>query len=338
MIAIRQSLRYQDALRPNLGATLYAFLGWLAGMALLIASSHWLLLATGTVLLAHAMVISAYMLHECAHQAVFRKKEHNAVMGEVFSWLSGGCYNSFEQIRSKHMHHHVDNADIVAYDYRGLLQRHPLLMRIMRALEWCYIPAVELMLHAMMVIAPFMLESRRSSRKRVLLTLAVRATLFTLLAVLAPFAAVLYGVAYMLFVTVMRFMDAFQHNYELHHSLDQGGGSPHKGDKVYEQSHTFSNPVSMSYPLLNYLTLNFCYHNAHHEKPTVPWYRLPELHREYFGDDDSQVIPCKEQLKAFHKQRIPRILSLEDEAENFREKMAQGTAVGADGVSFLTAL
>ncbi|TVP53374.1 MAG: fatty acid desaturase [Halomonadaceae bacterium] len=338
MNAIRQSLRHKDALQPTLGATLYAFGGWLGGMTLLIVSSHWLLLAAGTLLLAHAMVIAAYMLHECAHQAVFRKREHNAAMGEVFSWISGGCYNSFDQIRSKHMHHHVDNADIVAFDYRGFLQRHPVLMRIMRALEWCYVPAVELMLHAMMVVAPFMLESRRASRKRVLLVLAVRGSLFVALAVLAPIAAVLYGVAYMLFMTVMRFMDAFQHNYELYHSLDQGGGSPHKGDKVYEQSHTFSNPVSMTYPWLNRLTLNFCYHNAHHEKPTVPWYRLPELHREYFGEDDGQVIPFREQLKAFHHQRIPRILSLEDESEDFRERMARGQGVGADGVSFLTAL
>ena len=338
MSSIRSLFRHKDALVPTLGASLYALIGWAGGLAVLILASHPLILAVGTLMLAHGMVIAAYMLHECAHQAVFKKREHNALAGEVFTWMTGSCYNRFDQIRKKHMHHHVDNADIVAFDYRGWLQSHPRTLRVMRALEWAYIPAVELMLHAMMIVAPFVWESRSEDRLRSALVVAIRGGLFAALVWFAPVAAVLYVLAYILFLTVLRFMDAFQHNYEFFESLDEGGGSPYKGDREYEQSHTFSNPVSMKYPLLNWVTLNFCYHNAHHEKPTVPWYRLPELHEETFGPENGQVIPFRKQLVAFHRQRIPRILSLEDESEDFRERMEQGEGVGADGVSFLTAL
>lgn len=338
MFQIQSLLRHQDALIPTLGASLYAAAGWGAGLALLVLATHPVLLLIGTLLLAHGMVIAAYMMHECAHQAVFKKREHNALAGEAFSWMIGSCYNRFDQIRKKHMHHHVDNADIVAFDYRGWLLRHPVCLRLMRVLEWAYIPAVELMMHGMMILAPFVFESRRQDRSRVLAILAVRAGLFGLLAWFVPVAAALYVVAYVLFLTVLRFMDAFQHNYEFFDCLDDGGGSVHKGDREYEQSHTFSNPVSMRYPWFNRVTLNFCYHNAHHEKPTVPWYRLPELHEEHFGAEHGQVIPFHRQLVAFHRQRVPRILSLEDESDSFRQRMHRGEGVGADGVSFLTAL
>ena len=338
MSSVRALLRHDDALVPMLGATLYAVTGWAGGLALLVFASHPLLLLIGTLALAHGMVIAAYMLHECAHQAVFKKREHNARAGVFFTWLTGSCYNRFDQIRKKHMHHHVDNADIVAFDYRGWLQRHPRTLKLMRALEWAYIPAVELFLHAMMMVAPFVWDTRRQDQWRAARVLLVRGGLFAALIWFAPVAAVLYVVAYLLFLTVLRFMDAFQHNYDFFASLDEGGGSPYKGDRDYEQSHTFSNPVSMNYPWLNWVTLNFCYHNAHHEKPTVPWYRLPQLHEQTFGPDYGQVIPFHRQLVAFHRQRIPRILSLEDESEDFRERMDRGEGVGADGVSFLTAL
>lgn len=338
MSRVHAMLRHDDALAPMLGATLYAVTGWAGGLALLVFASHPLLLLAGTLALSHGMVIAAYMLHECAHQAVFSKREHNARAGVFFTWLTGSCYNRFDQIRSKHMHHHVDNADIVAFDYRGWLQRHPRTLKLMRALEWAYIPAVELWLHAMMMIAPFMWQSRRQDQWRAVRVLLVRGGLFAMLAWFAPLAAALYVLAYLLFLTVLRFMDAFQHNYDFFDSLDEGGGSPYKGDREYEQSHTFSNPVSMDYPWLNRVTLNFCYHNAHHEKPTVPWYRLPQLHHELIGEQSTQIIPFRQQLVAFHRHRIPRILSLADESDDFRERMARGQGVGADGVSFLTAL
>ena len=59
-------------------------------------------------------------------------------------------------------------------------------------------------------------------------------------------------------------------------------GLQHRADRDYEQSHTFSNVISIRYPWLNLITLNFGYHNAHHTKPTVPWHELPKLHEALY--------------------------------------------------------
>lgn len=334
--AAKPLFRYDDVALPTVLALSYAVAGWAGGLALLVTAEHWAVLAAATLWLAHGMVIAAYMLHEAVHNAVFRDPEHNARLGQALNWLTGGCYSSYQDIRHKHMRHHVDNADVVTFDYRAFLARHPLMLRLVKVLEWAYIPAVELMMHAMQLIVPFAYPSRRAQRGRVLTVLAIRGGAFALLAWFEPRAALLYMAAYLIFLTVLRFMDAFQHNFELLVSLDGGGETPRKGDRDYEQSHTFSNPISMSHPWLNALTLNFAYHNAHHNRPTAPWFRLPRLHQELYGEDRGQVIGFRQQLLAYHRNRVPRVDTVETDT-GYRERMAEGRGVGAAGVSFLTA-
>ena len=91
----------------------------LAGLALIQAS--WLVNLLATMMLAHGMVIAAYMIHECGHNLVFRKHSHNAVLGKSLSWLCGSAYGTFEDIRYKHFRHHVDNDDVVWFDYEEFL-------------------------------------------------------------------------------------------------------------------------------------------------------------------------------------------------------------------------
>lgn len=335
--ATARVLRDPDGLWPTLAAVGYALAAWAGGWLLLLFAGTWPPLVLGTLLLAHGMVIAAYLVHECAHNAVFRQTRHNECLGTALNWLTGACYGTFADLRRKHMRHHVDNADVIAVDYRAWLRSHPRALRLVQALEWAYVPAVDLLMHALLVLAPFVLPSRRAQRARVLRVLAVRLVLLAALAWLQPRALVLYALAYLLFLSVLRFMDAFQHNYELVQSLDDGPGAPHRGDRAYEHAHTFSNPLSLRWPSLNLLTLNFAYHNAHHHRPAAPWYRLPGMHRALYGDDDAQVIPLRQQLRAYHRTRVPRILSEEDESTDFRARMRRGEGVGAYGVSFLTA-
>jgi fatty acid desaturase len=85
--------------------------------------------------------------------------------------------------------------------------------------------------------------------------------------------------------------------------------------------------------------LNFGFHNAHHDKPAMPWHRLPALHRELYGDGYAQVVTVGQLLKSFHKHRVARVL-----APHYGEVLPPGVAgradgfVGAVGVSFLTAV
>ena len=329
-------LRDRGGFWPLVAVTGYVFGGYLGGLGLLLFATSPVWLVVGTLLTAHAMVIAAYLLHECGHNTLFRRNEHNARFGRVLNWIAGSAYARFEDIRAKHMRHHVDNADVIAFDHAAFLQRHPLLRRVVEALEWAYVPALPVMMHWTQIVLPFVWESRRHLRSRVLGVLAIRGTIFLAVLVWNPLAAMLYAVAWLLMLHVLRFMDSFQHNYELSYTLETGGDAARRGDTVYEQAHTFSNPLSMKWPWLNLWTLNFGYHNAHHARPTVPWYRLPVLHRELFPEDYPQVLGFSEQLSAYHRHRVSRVMGDPADPERFRDRLRRGEAVGADAVSFLT--
>jgi fatty acid desaturase len=176
--------------------------------------------------------------------------------------------------------------------------------------------------------------------------IAVRAGAYFLLLVLFPKAAVLYALAYMIMITILRFMDSLQHDYGYHLTLFSREPAPHKGDFAFEQEHTFSNPHSLRYERLNWLTLNFGFHNAHHARMTTPWWELPALHQELFGDDPALVIPLGPQLAVFHRYRVARVLGGnaeegedEDEAwgRAFLEAAREGRVEGGNAASFLTA-
>lgn len=337
---LRRILRRADGLVPNLLALGYALLGY-AGGVILIAQRSVVLNLPGTLLLAHALVIAAYLIHECAHNTVFARNEHNARLGRALNWLTGGCYGRYEALRHKHFRHHVDKADVVAFDYRPVFARYPRSMKLIEALEWAYIPAVELVMHAAVIVLPFATARYRHLRLRVATVLAVRLSLFAALGWLAPRALLWYALAYLLFLTVLRFMDAFQHTYEIFETLEhERGPEARRFDRAYEHRNTFSNLISVRHPWLNLLTLNFPYHNAHHAKSTAPWYQLPALHEALYGDDDSQVLPFADLLRIYHRHRVARILNADSgDSGDIGVHSDEGRGfVGVDGVSFLVAL
>lgn len=294
--------------------------------------------ALGVIAIAHSMLISAYLLHDCGHNAVFMSSKSNAVLGKVLNWIIGSCYGRFEDIRYKHMRHHVDNYDPVVWDYRSFLKRHPKLEAVVRAAEWAYIPAVEVMMHTMLVIAPWCIESKRAQRGRVLRVLLIRGALLALVLAISPAAFLLYVLSQLLLLTALRFMDCYQHNYEVIFNLDDKANVfPHKGDAEYEQRNTYSNLLSSRFPALNLLVLNFCYHNAHHEKPTLGWYRLPQLHHQMQSAVAAQTLGFAEQARAFHKHRVARIYADDYGADEVKGSLQSGRAVGVDALSFLTA-
>lgn len=296
----------------------------------------WLVIP-GILLTAHSMVIGAYLVHECAHNTIFAGNEWNRFLGEGLLWLIGSAYGNYEDIRHKHFRHHVDKADVVAFDYREKIKRYPLLGRLIQALEWAYIPAVDIMMHSLVLVLPFTLESRRHRRRRVIMVLISRLIFFAVLASISWQVLLFYPIAYMLFMHVMRFMDTHQHTFEVFETLEQERGPEAKRfDRAYEHRNTYSNLFSTRYPWLNLLVLNFGYHNAHHERPTVPWYRLPDFHAELYGDDDSQMLPFKNLLSSYHRYRVRRALHADEPDEPVMQDRGR-TFVGVDGVSFLTA-
>ncbi|MDG2374975.1 MAG: fatty acid desaturase [Woeseiaceae bacterium] len=339
MSAITSKLQEPEGLCYHGGAIAWALLAYGAGWAGLFADNLFVNLV-GTLLLAHGMTIAAYMIHECGHNLVFKSGKDNAKLGRVLSWICGAAYGTYEDIRYKHFRHHVDNDDVVWFDYEKFFADDPIALRVTRFLEWFYIPAHDLIMHFIMVFTSFIIPQRRDQRRRNVIVIAIRGGIFLVLVVLAPKVALLYAIAYMIMMTILRFMDSLQHDYPYSLTLFEFDKPSRKGDFEWEQEHTFSNPHSISVDWLNWFTLNFGFHNAHHHDMTVPWYRLPEKHRELFGEGSEFVISLSAQVEIFHKQRVRRIVGnhegVEPEGRNFLHAAQRAEVYGGNAASFLT--
>jgi fatty acid desaturase len=332
--------RYSDGRIPNTLLFVYTGFGYVVGVALLLAANLWLN-ALGTLLLGHALLMAAYLIHEFAHGTIFSESRHNALAGTLCGWLTGSCYADFQDLRKKHMRHHVDRADVITFDSKIFLRQCPgWLQRLVVAMEWAYIPAVELIMHYYVIGLPFFTRNQkhRGRRGKVAAIMLLRTSLFAVLGWLSLKALLLYALAWLLMVTVLRFADAYQHTYDVFAILD-GSTLPNDKlrDRAYEQHNTFSNVVSARWPALNLLLLNFSFHNAHHEKPVAPWYRLPTLHAELYGSTYAQIIPMRALLSSFHRYRTRRVLDDDYGVVGEGPQKAEGF-YGAVGVSFLTAV
>jgi fatty acid desaturase len=344
---ISKTFRYTDGVRPNLLALATVLLGYPLGVVLLIvparlgqAVASWPFYAAGFLLVSLTLIWSAYFIHEFAHHAIFKSSAANARWGTLMTWINGSCYARFEDLRRKHMRHHVERADVITFDLQGFLRAHLLLRRAVLALEWAYVPAVELLMHVVVMVLPFTTRGKKGTRGRVIGVLVVRAIAFGTFAWIAPLGWLLYCIAYLVMLTVLRFADCFQHTYDAYPILDDVPIPQDKvRDKAYEQGNTYSNVVGLDNAVLNMLWLNFGYHNAHHERPAMPWHQLPAFHRKLYGDAYVQVIPVSQLLKSFHVNRVRRVM-----ADDYGAVLSPGHAgradgfLGAVGVSFLTAI
>jgi fatty acid desaturase len=334
---VNRSLQRVMSAWPNWLAIGYVLAAWPGGVWLL-TRAEWGANVAGVLLAAHALIFSAYLIHDCAHHAIFSGASANDRLGVLMSWINGACLADYGRLKKKHLRHHSDRLDVVTFDYRAALNRAPLLVRRgVLGLEWAYVPTVELMMRGMIVAKPFS-SGTRAEQLRVTLMLSIRVALFTALAVISPKAVLLYALSYVLFITVLRFLDAFQHTYEVFasQSLQAAPADPRR-DLRYEYENTYSNLLAERWWWLNLLVLNFPYHNAHHVRPGMPWYRLRHLHRALYAEKDQQVITCRELLRSYHRHRVARVLAA-DYGSVAPEGRRADSFLGAVGVSFLTAV
>jgi fatty acid desaturase len=317
---------------PNAVVIAYTVLGWALGIWLLTRPEA-LWNALGVLLTAHTLIYSAYLIHDCAHHAIFRSATANDRLGAGMSWINGACLANYAGLKRKHLRHHADRLDIVTFDYRAVLAAAPgWARRLVLLLEWAYIPAVEFVMRGLVIAAP-------DVRWRVVVFGSIRVAAFTALAFVSLKALLLYALAYVLFLNVLRFMDAFQHTYDVFVTRSLAAApADARRDLAYEYANTYSNLIAERHAWLNLLVLNFSYHNAHHVRPGEPWYRLPALHRSLYGEQrDRQVIPCAELLASFHRNRVTRVLAADYGSVATTGDRAAGF-LGAVGVSFLTAV
>ena len=328
--------KYNDGLWPNTAAISWAFGAYVGGIALCLLPTG-MLSVLGVLMLSHAMIIAAYLVHECAHNTIFVSARHNRLLAESLNWITGALYSPFEAIRHKHMRHHVDRADVVAYDYRRWVSTaSPAVARWLKRSEAIGFPALEVAMRLLAIAVPFIDPAFAKYRQRVISVLVARSVFFILLASVSPKFLVLYFVAYLFCLQVLRFMDAYQHTFTLRDDLygELTIKGPEPGlDRDYEERNTFSNPISERFPWLNLLILNFGYHNVHHRRPTQPWHRLPAQHREFYANSEQVLMP-RETRASFLRYRRERLLNEDDPDIGVKRGNAENF-IGVDGVSFL---
>lgn len=325
--------RYLQQSKPlwNFAAISYTLAGYLGGISLILMGSLWLN-ALGVILLTHSLVISAYLAHEFMHGTMFADKKWNAIGGTIMLWITGGCYATFSDLMRLHIAHHVNRVDFCRFDLEEFLASLPTPVRsLLLGLEWCYFPSLAFLTRIRSVFAPFYLSDRQHERLRVTLIFLIRSTLFSVLGWLSLKALLLYFVSYIATIHILRFVDAFQHTYEV---FAVGSDLP-KRDRAHEQANTFSNVISQRYWWLNLLLLNFGYHNAHHELMKCPWYSLPALDRELYSGKEMHYITLPELIGNYHRFRLSRIYSGQGKAVDEQGTRQLETFYGATEVSFL---
>jgi fatty acid desaturase len=315
----------------NAIAILYTFLGYIGGIIFLMCNNVWLNII-GAVFLTHSLIFSAYLSHEFMHSTIFKSRRGNVIFGSVMLWLNGGCYYGFPALAKQHIAHHVDRVDVFTFDLIAEIQKQPHLIRqCILALEWAYFPILSFWTRWRWITEPWRNPQRCHEKGRIALIMLTRGTLFTLLGLASIKALLLYFLSYIGMITVLRWMDAFQHTYE---AFPPGTNLP-KRDRAHEQANTFSNLLSSRYRWLNLLLLNFGYHNAHHTVMKCPWHSLHQLDRQLFQGNEVQYISLCQQLMNYHRFRITRLFSGQGQAVDGQGSPNFENFYGAVEVSFL---
>lgn len=322
----------------------YSFISNVVGIALVTRNSNSSLLNTmiGVFMLVHGRTLAAYLVHEAAHGNIFKEHFANHLFGVASLWFAGCPYCDFRHVRSMHIKHHKDRADVVEFDYREyVVNSNPLWKNVILAFELVSIPMVETIHHLRSALYP-LLDSSAPSSRRQSATLGVLTTcaIYFGLASVSASALLWYLLSGALMLNFLAFNDAFHHTYEAVAMADYVPG-PGSRTASYEEENTFSNLVTCSrtFQWLNALfMLNFGYHNAHHIKPMTPWYDLPWFHETVYGDKGcDQVLPYSDLWEPWWKYRLQRVTDADYGvvAPAGTPRRAQGF-VGALGVSFLT--
>ena len=254
-----------------------------------------------------------YLGHDCAHLSALRTRRANYMLGQYLSHFCGVGYFVFRDYARDHLRHHSQAIDIVGVDLVNFAFRFPRITRwIFLPLERAYIPLVHLYIKGVSIASIFR-EADPYTKLRATAGIAMvvaQGILFFLYGGAIALAAMLVAAA--LRIHLVRFVDAFQHSYE---QWPQGTIPSTHRSRGYEQQNTFSLPFGPSHRILNYMTLNFSYHNAHHAFPACPWYLLPEVDtllscKTETQSTVAQVPPLLRHVAwAYHRKRTSRIFS-----------------------------
>jgi fatty acid desaturase len=284
-------------------AALFYTIGSYYGGVFLLCAKAFSLNVLGVVFVTHALVLSAYLAHDLMHGTFFSSIKTNHRWGALMQWLHGTSYARFQDLAQSHIDHHMKGVDLYLFDRIAFINSLPAPVKsLIAALEWLYFPALFL-IRQVAGVALIYQQGTYTDKFRVIAVLVVRIAMFAALGWFSLKGLLLYSLAYIGAVQIISILDCLQHTYELY-AYD---AVIPKKSLAYEQSHTFSTPISRRYPWLNLILLNFSYHNAHHAAMKCPWYNLPQLDAAIRQEQTTYHIGLPQVLANYHRFRIQRL-------------------------------
>lgn len=204
-------------------------------------------------------------VHELSHRTVFKTKKLNDLFGRLFSLA---ILVNQDADRLEHTDHHLytnlldKDAEIVGVKPYTLFTY--LLNQFGVSYWWRRIQALVKLsvgLNAYPYLSPL---QQRVARQDARLSLAVYIAVAGISIAFQSWAAVQF---WLLPMFAMKFVHQLQ-------NIVEHTGMPHVNN-IMENTRTIK-----TNPVMRWLLWNMPYHTAHHKYPTVPFFRLPELHRE----------------------------------------------------------
>ena len=258
----------------------------------------------GALLLAHTTIFSALLTHECIHQTMFKNPRLSTSVGNFMTVLSGACFVSYDRLKQQHFDHHRNR---VGYDgfsiTRWVLSLPAGARRTVIALEYCYIPILSVIGRWRALVLPFFLPKHKELRPRITFVFVARVSFYSLVFVANPWSLTWIFASWIAMLNILRVFDCFHHTFDI---IPLGAPMPRLG-RDYEQANTYSSLISRKWPWLNWLFLNYGYHNAHHAKPSSHWLELPSIDRMLYPVSETHCIRCPDLVTWYHRNRIRRI-------------------------------
>jgi fatty acid desaturase len=281
----------------------YCIIGYITGVALVLQDSY-VSGILGTMIVAHTTVWSALLTHEFMHNTIFASKRLNVIFGSLMTIISGACYVSYQRLRQQHLDHHRHN---VGYDgfsiTEWVMTLQPMLRRLILALEYVYFPILSIVARCRALLIPFVLAEHRPLRRRIVVVLLLRCLAYAVAFSISPVSILWLFLAHIIVLNIFRVFDCFHHTFDI---IPLGTPAP-KTDRAYEQEHTYSSLISRKRPWLNWIVLNYGFHNAHHQFPAANWVDLPRHDRALYNTNESHCIYFLDLLRWYHHNRIARI-------------------------------
>ncbi len=316
---------FKYSANANIPVLLFQFAGYPLGFFLLIAEGMFKLnfllnislVLFGSLLLFLVKVQAAYYFHEFAHGNIFKLVKLNNFLGKAVLCLIGNLI-PYQILKKQHLNHHARRVDLVVFDHVDYLNRHPTQKFLIHLLEFFMIPASEVLFQAVATRNAW----QKGYKGYILIMATSHIILLMVLYYFNPIALIGYFLAFTGMIQMLRLMDTFQHTYPVYTPETM----PKDLSRVDDQANTFSNYFESWFKPLNWFTLNFGFHNAHHANPALPWHKLPEFNVTV------KNLRGEKCIKPFLKFRIERIMN----QDLGREQKKPDNFVGFSGVSFLT--